>query len=243
MNWITLFYSGGIALVLSWATTGCRLGNHVESQSNPDTLTGYYEMAPQSLEFCANTSATQCKPAPSTEIPAIFSEVYSNPVALIMMDLASGAARIYSLTVEDAAIDILVQPNKTLSFMGASRTSGFYDSVECTTQITVNETGRLNLEEGPFTTGFPKHLSGRIQLEVMAVQKFTGDCNASMTAAYECYTDPDAALEKCMGSTLKDRQAAREYLEEFFGPYIKAEAMRIEDIPLLTSLAYTIQYQ
>src|SRR3954471_21243119 len=97
-NWISFFLYGAVAIVLSWATTGCRFGNYTETQTNPDQLSGYYVSEPKALTFFATTTSPQQKTAPVSQIPAEIGRYLTNPLVLIMLDLNSGKAALTSPT-------------------------------------------------------------------------------------------------------------------------------------------------
>src|SRR4051812_23073058 len=89
-NWIAVLLYGAVAIILSWFTSGCRVGNQVVEQPNPDQTSGYYVTQPQSLTFYVTTSKTEQKSAPVSQVPPLIGEIMTNPVALIVLNLDSG---------------------------------------------------------------------------------------------------------------------------------------------------------
>src|SRR4051812_22744816 len=75
-NWFHYALTGVIAVMASWALTGCRFGNHEESQAQTtDGITGYYETQPQTMKYCASVPNESCQDVATNQIPQDFLDI------------------------------------------------------------------------------------------------------------------------------------------------------------------------
>ena len=223
---------------------GCpRLGNNVVHNENPDKISGYYESQAQSLELCSQnspTAKTLCSQVAANLVPAMIGSVITNPLALIVKDLASGKAYFVGLGGDQPALPVYVDPTDlTLSFLGSTGSEMLWTDEACTTKLYIEEHGLVSRGKGPFTSGSKLSLSGRVQLEVDVIRAFEGSCTDSLAAMAKCYDQ----AKYCGGSTDSENAANQAWVQSLFDANIRAGTMTVSDIPTVTRTAYHVSYQ
>ena len=234
-SWFSYALSGVLALVASWALSGCYFGNRTVNQPvQGDGVTGYYETQPQSLQYCASAPSEKCVSAPTNQIPSDYTSIFTNPVLLELQDAASGQAGIfpYPTPTNASGIGVTIGANQTF---GTNQTASgtLWDDPACTREDDQLVDGSFTKTNGPWTSNTPEIAkSGRIQLTLAYTITLSGTCTASLQAMANCYNDST----QCGSHSQSDVQS-------LFGPYIAAGAMAATDIPNLTALAYEMSYQ
>ena len=239
LNWFYYLVTGTVAIIISWLFTGCRFGNNIERPSNPDTISGYYQTQPQTLQFCATHTTTKCNEVITNQIPQLISQVMSNPVALVMQDLSTGDAVLVAPKGDGSALPVIVTPKNTLELNRSTRSSVLWDDRDCTFKIYVIEAGALTKESTPITVGGGLPLSGRVQLDVQILTAFDAKCKASLDKMASCYQDKDT----CGGSTDADNKSLQGSVQDLFNPYIEAKVMQVSDIPYISATGYEVLYK
>jgi hypothetical protein len=245
--WAGGIWAGAMALAfgaLALTLSGCRVGNYVVEPPGADTISGYYETAPQRLQVCAQlgttTQASACVDANPSQVPAFLSVVVSNPVALIMSDLTHGYAFLVNpATRQQLPLDVSTTDNQTLSFNGNTGTQTLWMDPACSRQLYVQEQGSINLTDPTRNSGSSLKITGRLDLVVDMAYSFDGSCAASLVAMQSCYTD----RTQCGGSSDADNQNLQAAVNGVFGDFIQAGAMSATDIGQVVGLGYTVTYQ
>lgn len=237
-----IFLSGAIAVILSWLGVGCRVGDRVEKPENPDHLSGYYLTHPQSLRFFAQTtktSVTQESDAPLFMIPTEVSQFLSNPVALILEDLATGRASL-ARPKGSQALPTNVGPGNILTFKGVTPKLTHWHDSACQSYLALTEDGAI-LKETKLTppSGNPYPISGEIQLAIRVTTVFEGDCGPTFQALSDCYHD----FTLCQGVNTSDNLRTQSAVTDTFSPWIRSEAMTAAEIAHLTGYGYTVTYR
>lgn len=225
------------------ALTGCRIGNYVETVPNPDTLSGYYETQPESLLFCATSAGTtRCKNATTARIPSLLSQVMSNPVRLVMFDLESGSAAFTPPGNDRIGLPTVAKSDRTLDFFGSDSPRMLLNDAKCTTQLYLEEKGKLTTE-GPFTTGSTFRMSGRMDAQFQVVQFFDaakpGDCDASLATIRDCLNN----VNLCGGTTAAANTSLQSQFQSLFNEYFASGALTIAEVATLSNIAYVVQYR
>jgi hypothetical protein len=241
----------GLAVVgiVSLASGGCRIGNYssTSGSTQPDGVTGYYDANPQSLTFCAATSAaTTCKDAVTSKIPTEISGEITNPLALILEDASTGEAAMTAATGSgQAALPIYVDTtdDTTLSFSYAYSPQTLWSSAGCTTRQYLDEQGSIVRGQGHLVAGTKSGMTvGSLTLDVQVIRSFDstdGSCAADQQVMSDCYQN----VSQCGGADASDNQARQDYVRELFETYIQAGAMTATDIATVTQVAYGVHYQ
>jgi hypothetical protein len=218
--------------------TSCRFGNRIEQQENPDKITGFYETALQSVSYCATTGSQVCANVAVSQVPSDFPVVMSNPVILLMTDLSSGSARLFSKEDNGYYLRTKVFPDDKLSYSSVGGPGTFWEDPSCYNRI-------YDVQEGSFTRstgqksadGFP--LSGTLEIKFTHNATIEGSCGPTLQLISECYSD----MTKCGGASMTENQLIQEAFQNFLNPYIQSGAMTASDIPNLTALGYEVTYQ
>jgi len=212
-----MLVTGVLALFSAIFLPGCiYIGTQTVAQTNPDTFSGYYEMAPTSLSVCATVEAqppspspssspsptpsptpdasnpTQCASVNTNQIPNSVAQYLTDPVAFIVADLSSGSAGMTSPANASTATSAFPMNFSTatgeLGLLGEWNSDVFISTLDCTLSTYVEAQGQLNQSATNFTTGFNGPLHGRITLDLEFTQTFQGnDCPAALQAVSNCY--------------------------------------------------------
>lgn len=253
-NWTNYFFTGMMALVVSWAMTlsGCRFGNQVQSvpQNKSSPLTGYYEMKPQKLTFCTTLTSgeAQCKNVVTNRIPRELSKILTNPVIFEPDTQIKNAAYLYSpFGNGKSALPVWFDNNLNLEYTSAHDGRDdmvFWDDKNCVDRFDFREyDGLLKRFETPqkmTVSGTTIDISGVIQMKVSILHTIEGDgsCVASLQKAYDCYND----ARLCHGANPEEDVKLQEELIQMFEPYINSGAMSAQDLLVLKSYGYEVQY-
>jgi hypothetical protein len=232
-SWLSYTLTGALAILASWALTGCRFGNHqVDQAQQTDGVSGYYETQPQSMKYCATTASETCQNVGTNMIPADFTSILTNPVALKLQDASTGQAVLFSAFGGTTGIAIFANTDQSLSVVGTANAQ-LWDDPACTRTDQQLIEGAYTKTSGPWTSNTPTiPKSGRINLTITYTITLNGTCTTSLQAIAACYGD----ATKCGTHEQSETQ-------DLFGGYISAGSMTAADIPNTTALAYEIVYQ
>ncbi|OFZ83865.1 MAG: hypothetical protein A2603_09055 [Bdellovibrionales bacterium RIFOXYD1_FULL_55_31] len=231
---------GMAAVILSWAVTGCRLGNYTE-KSAPDTISGFYETQPQKLEFTVHLAqgTTNTVEAATNLIPADITNlnfIMTNPVRFQIAKNKTDA--IIAAAVEDIGYGVSIDSEFKLTFPQRSAKHDWMDqNFDCIESIWLDAPngGKLTkMPEYPITVaGSSMTARGRLSIFYRVNIEFKGPgCPDLRQAMFDCYNeshDCDATYQKEM----KDK----------FEPYIHANVMTAEDILFVENMGYEVTYE
>jgi len=237
-NWIAVLLYGALALILSWFTSGCRVGNQVVEQPDPDQYSGYYTTQPQSLTFYVTTSNTEQRAAPVKHVPPLISEIMTNPVALIMLNLDSGRA---VLTPDGKrGLPIFLDPDNSFSYSALYPEDTYWRDPECQSRLELTQLGMVTKNPGVASPPGNKHaLSGSIHLKVQVVTQFSGNCGPTFQVIADCYSDSSL----CGGTHAAQNQQVQADIAAIFDPMIQAKVITVADIPNIRNYAYEVVYE
>jgi hypothetical protein len=247
---IALWFTVGSTVAVAG---GCRVGNYSSHNdtASGDPVTGYYDAAPQRLQFCASTSGasgdTRCADASTTEIPAFLSESLTHPLTLLLRDAASGeailtAAPVVSNTPPQLPVWVR-SDNTTLDFVGSTPAQILWLDSQCTTRIYLDMEGSIVRGAGrpvPGTTS--GRTVGSLKLTAQVIRSFDssdGSCATELQAMSACYQN----VNHCGGTSGADNQAGQARVQSIFEQYIQAGVMTGSDIADVTALGYEVHYQ
>jgi hypothetical protein len=244
MNFIRtrLYLPLGLGICLG-LLPGCRLGNRVEIVEDPDKTSGYYLLQPEKLRFCSTVDNTDCKESPISSVPRFVGQVLTDPVALIMTDLASGAAALTSPTGDGrTSLPIQVLKDNSLYLSSMTRPEILWRDEKCTSRLYVEMTGKITAETSALvtlSTGKKVQPKGRILLKLTLVEAFEGDCESTLQELRNCYLD----VNQCGEGSSSANQTAQNSVKALFNPYIEAKVLTDSEIPTLSNLAYEVSYE
>jgi hypothetical protein len=258
-NGLSYFWCGGIAVFLSWALSGCYIGN--KEVDAPFYGPWYYETQLNNIQVCAgaNGQAAICKNEVSTSylpmfyIPMTsqyalnFSQI-SDPFIYSQLDSVTAAAVGANYGVSDSntgELYFFVNGNGTatspVSYGVSSQVELFHDVTNnnnptCVMDTTVSIAGNLT-NTGPYNSYTANPLSGRMVYTVNI--KMTPDpvINTGCAQAVLCYNDPE---NQCQGVALEE-------VEAIYQDFVNTGALSVAPVsgvyPTINSLSYSIQYQ
>lgn len=244
-NWVTLFFCGGIAIVLSWLASGCRWGNQESSPASPpeaaDPYEGYYNLTPKSLSYQATlNSAVEGTLTPKQDnlplsyMPELLAVYLTNPVYLVSGGNPKQGN--YGLMPahhpEYGAIPIDLYTDGSLSFEGTGSPFVVWKDPNCLSHIEITESGKL-YQNASSQDG----IMGRIELAVMVVTKFQGNCEATLQTVATCYQDSSA----CPVDPKKDGQL--QLLLETMDALVQTKVIQPSEISRLSDYTYTATYE
>lgn len=240
---------GTLAVILCWGVmatqlTGCRFGNYTSAPQQPDPVTGFYGANPQSLQFCATGTATQCAQASPSQIPSFISAEITNPVALIVQDASTGDAVLtnYAGTGQTALPITVGSDDVTLSYTTSSSPVTLWNNPNCTTTTYLEENGTIVPGPGQPVPGSTSNTAGSLTLSVQVTQTFdgpNGSCAPELQAMSNCYQD----VTQCGGADSGTNQQLQATVQGIFSTYIQAGVMAASDIPNMANVAYEVHYQ
>jgi len=238
----SLFFGGAIAVFLSWIASGCRLGSFVDPAPiplNPDQISGYYVVLPQKLKLYATTAQTTQQTGAISLIPQEVAQFMTNPVALILEDLPSGAA---ALTTPKGkhALPVYVNTDNTLTYHGTTPNRTYWLDPECQSYLEIAESGKViktTSVTAPLGNELP--LTGKLELKIQVITQFEGNCLPTFSSIAKCYQD----VTQCAGKDSTENETLQATVIELLNPWIQSKAILPADIPNLVNYAYEVSYQ
>lgn len=239
-NWLAFLGTGSLMVVLSWMLSGCRLGNRVQAATDPDQTTGYYETAPQALTFASNL-VDQAVSRPPSEVPDLVGAAFTNPVAVIMQDLATGEGAFVPVDGTRYAFPFYIDAQRRIGLAATTQAVPVFGAdTGCTRQYSVLEDGKLTQAPGPSTVGFSRPILGRVELDIQVILSISGEnCAARMASVQTCYNDSS----QCGGGDSTENEAIQAQYFSLFAPYIRAGVMSATQIGDVRSIGYEVLYQ
>jgi hypothetical protein len=250
-NWLSYFWCGGIAIILSWALSGCRFGNH--EVDPPSTGPFFYETSLSTIKLCATISggAPQCVTEtnpnflpnisltqganPETGLPSLGQ--LPDPVELAISTASATTYGIYDPLTGNPFYPVTYDSQNNISFPEGQASIPIFidtttDDALCSLTLDLQMNGELTTT-GPFTTNIGVPLSGRMPLVIDAVFTPVTQGNGCQQAA-TCLTTPSA----CNGN-------APSIIASYYQNFLNASGTGVTNGNLanVTSLSYEITYQ
>lgn len=224
--------------------TACRIGDQTQLV-NPPISYSYYETAPQTLTFCAipaPDAPVACQAASVDIIPALISDVMTDPVAL-RTDHSRNEFHLIGMNTDHYALPTTLQPDLSLTFTSTTPDIPLWDDEGCTTHLELTQKDGRVLPSATSTVTTPSQqsvaVSGRIQLTFQINRFFDGNCQDSLQKMSICYTDP----YRCGGSDAYDNLERQYRVQSYFQNYIQADVMTATDIQTVTAIGYSVSYR
>lgn len=237
LGWV---WSGCLALIASWLMTGCRLGNRLE-YAEPKTLTGYYELNIQSLNFCATSSGTAggtvCHASPTNLVPTVASDVFSNPIALQMINETTGEAMLIGIFQRIAA-DILVTPNTSAFNLGFTIPDPLIPYTLSGCSITMDWDGEGRAVKAEHRTVGNIDTKGHLELGLQVTTAFSGNCANLLAQLRNCFQSEN----QCGGSSASQNRTLFDRTHQALDPYFQAGVLTLNQIPALEALSFRLTY-
>jgi|GEM_PF-2219289 len=238
----THFFRYAIAAMIALTWSGCRIGNY--SQGGGPTNVFYYESAPTQTQICATATKELCASTTADQIPVEVSSVFTNPFEVYLPDPSQTAAYFVALSSSRSSPNYTgTKSGEAISFQGqASPITVFswQDSGStCSQLLELSMNG--NSTAGAYTTNSKYPVSARMHMDIILINKFSGNCTSLFQTASNCYADI-APFRQCSGLTDADNAQRHTSVVELFGSYVSAGVLGVKDIPNVQDLHYTITY-
>lgn len=247
-NWLSYFWAGGIAIILSWALSGCRFGNH--EVDPPSTGPFYYETAVNSIELCANFAdgtqkcmnetnpsflpniGLQQGSTPSTGLPDLGQlpdplEATIDPVTANQYDITDpmSGTPYFALSYDSQNnIGLSGSLNPGIPIFLDTSTG---DSL-CNLNLDLEMSGSLTTS-GPFTTNTGLPLNGRMLLQIALTMTPQG---SGCQTAVSCLTTPGV----CDGN-------AESIVANYYSNFNNSSILGTESLANVASMSYLVNYQ
>jgi hypothetical protein len=235
------FVAGTLAVLASWVLTGCRLGNAIEGAPETDPWTGFYEAAPQTLQFCSvnrQTHETDCGAAATTEIPALLAN-HVPRLMIFQLLKSSTQGAFYSPYVsnpKDYVLYSTLGEAGRLTLEKGFEPSEFWRDPQCLAQLDMSGEGMLSKTSSNVISGVKT--KGRYRGTVSVIWMFGSACGPEFEALRSCYLD----AAQCGGASPADNTSIQESIRAFFLPYVNANVLGTTDWSWIQNLAYEVSY-
>jgi hypothetical protein len=230
---------------LSTVLTGCRFGNHTStSDGNSDGVSGFYNSAPERLQFCVSSPDEHCADAATTQVPSLIANEMTDPLRFLVADFNTGEAYIASATSNDSLIPVWLKSDRTnLFYIDQFTTVALWRNDRCVRRMYLDEEGSLAPGASLPVPGSSATTRGRVNLRITVTSRiednYSQGCAQTLQAMKSCYLDVTA----CGGGSADANATLQDAVRDVFEPYIQARVMTAADIPNVTRLTYEIQYQ
>ncbi len=232
----------GLAAALSASSlTACRLGNKVEHLVVDDP-SGFYRTEARRLSYCTKTNHETCGIADLLPLPDKWDTVITDPVYLGMSHADSKKGALINK-------DDLSAP-KPRGILLALQGSGHFTFTDldfapedlagdgsCISQVSYLGAGLATRVPSPALGGNP--IAGTLQFDVRRLQTFRGSCFAFFSSVRSCYED----ASKCGMPSDAENATVQDHYRNFFQKYVLNIALKVEDIPNLTELSYSLSFE
>jgi hypothetical protein len=252
--WAQYFYSGSIALIVSWVLlitlSGCRFGNHVEEGPTQDIgASGYYSTRPTSytVSTTQTSGGSHVLNLSVASVPSLLSNNFTDPTTLVMVDSATGRYAAFAPTTGNPSSyqDLFVLANG--KSIGISEETGWeqtWTDPACQINTTFDISGSLNAlasnDPKTMSTSLGRiTLTGRIALKATYKTSFQGNCTSSWQGMADCYQ----TLASCPGSTTADQLKWQGLAQSTYNFWIQAGALNLNEIATTNELRFDVSYQ
>ncbi len=252
--WASYFYSGSIALIVSWVLlitmSGCRLGNHVEQSPTQDIgKSGYYSTRPTSytVSTTQTTGGNHVLNMSVASVPSLVSDYFTDPTTLLLVDAASGKYVVYPPTNQNPSAYqpiFLAADNKTFSINEETGWEVAWTDSACLINTTYTLTGSVNSLSASDPTSVSTSmgripLTGRLSVQATYRTSFQGNCVASWQGMGDCYQN----LSSCPGSTAAQQGNFQELAQATYKFWVQVGALNPNEISVTDDLRFDVSYQ
>lgn len=219
-------------LTLSLLATGCRFGNHVsEPEPEPPGVNGFYKTEPHSLSLCVQTDESDCVATPPSQIPAMVTSIFTNPV--IFQTVSTEEAAIFN-SAGTIGFPVYFDSSYNLGLSGSTSPETLWYNTNCKSHLYIAENGKLNrFNEVQQFGNYPT--VGRLEMTFEAEEAFEGtNCSAELDAMHLCYEN----IANCPAG-----QVDYDYVHEKFDLYVNNGLILPANFKDLLSLYYSATYR
>lgn len=234
---------------------GCiRIGNQVVQAPNPDDgVSGFYYTQPQSLTFYAQlstetspricttapgTGVQQCANTTSNNVPALLSQVMTNPVGLFVEDTTNQIAAVLATDGSGNNMGVTFNPsNNTIAYLGELYPTTFWNNDSaCQRQVNWSGPGSYSRFSTTQVDGNMR-IFGRLTSEITITYTYSG-CGTDLPNMATCYATGNCGTGSAAGDANLQTTAINE-----FGSYVNSGIIAPTDIANISYLSYQVSYQ
>jgi hypothetical protein len=253
-HWTEYFYSGSIALIVSWvlliSMSGCRFGNHIDNGPEEDVgATGFYSARPTSYTVTTSqtTGTSHQLNLSVASVPSIVSDYFTDPTTLLLLDAASGKYALFPPTNGTPSSYQPIYLAANGKAFGSSEDTGWeqtWTDPACQIKSSYTILGTINpLASSDPTTVYSAigqlTVKGRLGLRATYETTFQGDCSASWQGMEDCYQ----TLSSCPGSTAADQGNAQQLAQSTYRFWVQVGALDPNEIGTTSDLRFDVSYQ
>lgn len=245
-GWASYFFSGALALILSWALSGCRFGNS-KSEAPATSDVTYYRTQAVELQVCALLSGKKepdCAKFYDSDaismMPLSLSRVVGNPVGLFHF-LTSDTFSLFNPLFEGSSkpampIDVDVTTG-VLSFEGETEPQVVWRDQSCTVVTQLVEEGLIDRNSPETVSDIPT--LGRMDLVATYLFYYSEGCQDTLGQMARCYEKST----ECGGNSADDNLLWQQRVTELIGHYFSSGAVKPEDFKDVRTLAFAAAFE
>lgn len=216
-----------------------------KSASNLDTVSGYYDMTPQSVSFCMmkeGQSVETCVQPSNKKIPQGILAILTDPIALILVKPETGDSVLKNPDGNGYIFTSVAMSGATysssISYSPVYASQPLWEDKDpCILSMNRAESGNYSKYTAPHTDTKGRSIVGRVTYNVKRKYGFSGKCNSLSTIA-SCYL----SSQNCGGQDPVEDNQLQAMVQDFFSPFIDAGIFSVTEIPSLRMMRYEIQY-
>lgn len=257
LGWLSYLLSGTLAMVMSWAFTGCKLGNdETKSDTRLEVQSGVFQTTPTSLSVCralVGENGSWCgkiEPQSGVElsevIPGRAGEIMKNPVGLLIPDLQEGFAFFIdpnaegSVTVNESIPTFIATNGEFEASTGTSllpvESKRVWRDSSCPYGVYIQNEGSVTMRK--VSDESPYFGTARMNLDLRYVFP-ESECDVALEEMERCYKDPS----DCSGASAEEDEANYNTVLNLFLYYVGVGLISADDISELQELGYLISYE
>ncbi len=211
------------------------------------TPTPSVSSTPMPAEPDPTSQTTQCETVSTAQIPSLFKQRITDPLALYYYDLEGRRAVLANpaikITSPTQGLPVRVsEDQKTIStVLGGSDSDLNWDSSDCTlSTYSIEGLGIITKSPGQaIVSGKKVTTSGRVSLSAFWIRTFEGNCAERTAAMQRCYE----RSEDCEGGSERQNLLLQDEIHALLDEFIKAGVLKPSQISNLSNLSYEVTYE
>lgn len=193
------------------------------------------------------SQTTQCETVSTAQIPSLFKQRITDPLALYYYDiegrravLANPAIKITSPT-QGLPVRIGEDQETISTVLGGFDSDLNWDASDCTlSSYSIEGLGKITKTTGQaIVSGKKVTTSGRVSLTAFWIRTFEGNCAERTAAMQRCYE----RSEDCEGGSERQNQLLQDEIHALLDEFIKAGVLKTSQISNLSNLSYEVTYE
>ncbi|MBI3535843.1 MAG: hypothetical protein HY072_10215 [Deltaproteobacteria bacterium] len=209
-------------------------------------------MEPLLLEVIAEHRSTLRAETSLAELPNAFKLAFTNPVQFYLANVKTKESYLVNnldnpKSDKARKLPVIVDLKGNLYFYGETESEPFWMDANCTSHLSIEETGVLYKYDAPVKHELLNvNLIGKIELKaILSIhiqEKVTGGCEQTFATIQKCFEDIEP-YKNCEGSSDDENQALYVSTHAFFDPFVKTKVLKVEEFYFLKTLTYEASYK